>query len=61
MDDVAYIQKTEKASAGEDLASWDMALIVFDLIRDEFADLHVTEVTPVAPAKPAKKAKSTQP
>jgi hypothetical protein len=57
MDDVAHIQKTEAIAPREDLASWDMALIVFDLIRDEFAELHMTEVEPAAPAKLPKKVK----
>ncbi|MFM8469445.1 MAG: hypothetical protein ACKODH_05665 [Limisphaerales bacterium] len=61
MDDVAHIQKTEVVRAAEELPSWDMALLVFDLIRDEFADLHVTETEPTVPAKLPKKAKPTQP
>jgi len=61
MDDVALIQKTEAIGPREDLASWDMALVVFDLIRDEFADLHVTEADPVMPAKLPKKVKPAQP
>lgn len=51
MEDIAHIQRTETVTGQEDQASWDMALLVFDLIRDEFAELHVTEVAPVAPAK----------
>jgi hypothetical protein len=41
MADVAHIQRTETINPKDDLASWDMALLVFDLIRDEFADLQV--------------------
>lgn len=62
MDDMARIQRTEAVSTGEDLASWDMALVVFDLIRDEFAELQATETTPAsapAPGKMPKKLKST--
>ncbi len=51
MDDITHIRRTETVSGQEDLASWDMALLVFDLIRDEFAELHVTEATPTAPAR----------
>ncbi len=67
MEDVAHIQRTEVINPKEDLASWDMALLVFDLIRDEFADLHMHEVDPAVPAKlenkvkRAKPAKPTQP
>ncbi len=61
MDDVAHIQRTETVAAQEDLASWDMALMVFDLIRDEFADLHVTEASPAVPAKLQNKVKPAQP
>lgn len=57
MDDVAHIQQTEPVIAREDLASWDMALIVFDLIRDEFADLHVTETAPAVPTRVQNKIK----
>lgn len=55
MDDVAHIQRTEPVSAREELASWDMALLLFDLIRDEFADLHVVEAPSAIPAKPSPK------
>lgn len=61
MDDVAHIQRTEPATPREDLASWDMALLVFDLIRDEFADLHVSETAPTIPAKLQNKVKPAQP
>lgn len=61
MDDVAHIRRTETISAREDLASWDMALLVFDLIRDEFAELHVDEVDPIVPAKLQNKVKPAQP
>lgn len=57
MENVVRIQRTETVSAQEDLASWDMALVVFDLIRDEFADLSVTEATPAVPVKLPKKVK----
>jgi len=60
MEDVAHIQRTEPA-AGGDLASWDMALLVFDLIRDEFEELHVRDTDPVPPAKLQPKAKKLQP
>jgi hypothetical protein len=64
MDDIAHIQRTEVIDPKADLASWDMALLVFDLIRDEFADLHVSETEPVVPAKlenKVKRAKSSNP
>lgn len=64
MDDVTHIQRTETIGPKEDLASWDMALIVFDLIRDEFADLHVDETDSGVPAKlekSTKRSKSSQP
>lgn len=61
MEDVAHIQRSESVSAREDLASWDMALLVFDLIRDEFAELHVTESEPTIPAKLQNKVKPAQP
>jgi hypothetical protein len=60
MEDVAHIQRTEPATGG-DLASWDMALLVFDLIRDEFADLHVKDVEPVPPVRLQPKARNPQP
>ena len=43
MDDITAIKKAEGTAAKEDLASWDMALLVFDLIRDEFGELYVRE------------------
>ena len=43
MDDITAIKKAEGTAAKEDLASWDMALLVFDLIRDEFGELYVKE------------------
>jgi hypothetical protein len=61
MEDVAHIQRSESVSGREDLASWDMALLVFDLIRDEFAELHVTESEPTIPAKLHNKVKPAQP
>lgn len=61
MDDVSIIQRTEMVSSREDLASGDMALLVFDLIRDEFADLHVHEADPAIPAKLQNKVKLAQP
>ena len=57
MESVSHIQRTEAVAPQEDLASWDMALIVFDLIRDEFADLHVTEASVGSSAKHHKKSK----
>lgn len=61
LDDVAHIQRTENPAAREDLASWDMALLVFDLIRDEFGELHVVETDPVPPAKLQPKVKPAKP
>ncbi|MEN9572407.1 MAG: hypothetical protein RL514_262 [Verrucomicrobiota bacterium] len=61
MDDIAHIQRTEAVNPREDLASWDMALLVFDLIKDEFANLHVVESDLTAPAKLTKKPKSANP
>lgn len=61
MEDVAHIQRSESVSAREDFASWDMALLVFDLIRDEFSELHVTESEPTIPAKLQNKVKPAQP
>ncbi len=60
MEDVAHIQRTEPATGG-DLASWDMALLVFDLIRDEFDELHVKETNPAAPGKAKLNPKKSQP
>ncbi len=60
MADVTLIQRTEPAAVG-DLASWDMALLVFDLIRDEFDELHVEEVVLDQPAKLQPKARNPQP
>ena len=57
MQDVAHIQRTEALNPKDDLASWDMALLVFDLIRDEFADLHVDEADPAVPDKLKRKVK----
>ncbi len=59
MEDVGHIQRTEIVNPKDDLVSWDMALLVFDLIRDEFADLHVHEEDLTAPEKLQKKAKPT--
>lgn len=61
MDDVTHIQRTEPAAVRGDIASWDMALLVFDLIRDEFEDLHVKEADPALPGKFQQKARNTQP
>ena len=62
LDNMAHIQKTETLRPDEELASWDMALLVFDLIRDEFGELHVSEITPEDPAKLKRKhAKPTKP
>ena len=61
MDDVAHIRRTEVVNAKEDLASWDMALVVFDLIRDEFAELQVTEAASASSAAPAKLPKKVKP
>lgn len=61
MDDVAHIQRTEKVAGNEDLASWDMALLVFDLIRDEFADLRPSEVDVATPTKAKKQNQSATP
>lgn len=66
MADISHIQRTETINPKDDLASWDMALLVFDLIRDEFADLHVDEADPAVPdklknkTKPAKSTKSVK-
>ncbi|MEQ2009409.1 MAG: hypothetical protein ABMA26_21720 [Limisphaerales bacterium] len=61
MDDVAHIQRTEAVNPKEDLASWDMALVVFDLIRDEFADLQAVESAAVDTAAPVKLPKKVKP
>ncbi len=61
LEDVGQIQRTEQAGAREDLASWDMALLVFDLIRDEFGELHVVDAEPVLPARMQTKVKSAKP
>lgn len=44
------IRASEKLGPTEDLATWDTALLVVDLLRDEFKELHVQEVdaTPAA-------------
>ncbi|MSU27502.1 MAG: hypothetical protein EXS27_06255 [Pedosphaera sp.] len=64
MEDVSHIQRTEVVTAKEDLASGDMALLLFDLMRDEFAALHVDE-TDSSPTgklpKKSKPAKTTKP
>ncbi len=61
LEDVGQIQRTEKAGASEDLASWDMALLVFDLIRDEFGELHVADADPTVPARLQSKVKAPKP
>jgi hypothetical protein len=61
MDDISHIQRTENPTGREDLASWDMALLVFDLIRDEFGDLHAAEATPSSPAKSTKPTQPSKP
>ena len=61
MDDLAHIQRTETVNAKEDLASWDMALVVFDLIREEFAELQVTEAAATDSAAPVKLPKKVKP
>lgn len=61
MDDVAHIQRTESVTGREDMASWDMALLVFDLIRDEFSDLRVTESDPAIPAKLQNRPRAAKP
>ncbi len=60
MEDIAHIQRTEVVGAREDLASADMALLVFDLIREEFAVLHVEESDPAPPGKLPKKTKAVK-
>ena len=57
----AHIQRTEVVNAKEDLASWDMALVVFDLIREEFAELQVTEAAAANSAAPVKLPKKVKP
>lgn len=61
MEDVARIQRTENPGPNAELASWDMALLVFDLIRDEFGELHVLENDPLLPARLPVKIKPAQP
>lgn len=68
LDNMARIQQTETLRPDEELASWDMALLVFDLVRDEFGELYVAEIPPEAPAKlkhkttkPANSAKPSKP
>lgn len=39
------IRATEKLGPDENLATWDTALLVIDLLRDEFKDLHIHETT----------------
>ena len=60
MDDVNAIKKAEGPAGKEDFASWDMALLVFDLIRDEFADLHVKEEATGPVGKLPKKTKTNK-
>jgi hypothetical protein len=40
IEDLQVISKSEKVSGADSLASWEMALIVFDLLRDEFDQVH---------------------
>ncbi len=50
LSNIDRIRASEKLGPTEDLATWDTALLVIDLLRDEFKELHVHEVdaTPVA-------------
>lgn len=45
MGDIGHIQRTETLGSTEELASGEMALIVFDLIHDEFGELHVKDTS----------------
>ncbi len=54
LQNIDRIRTTEKLSPTDDLATWDTALLVLDILRDEFKDLqiHTIEATPAAaPAK----------
>ena len=50
LSNIDRIRASEKLGPTEDLATWDTALLVIDLLREEFKELHVHEVdaTPVA-------------
>lgn len=57
IDDVAHIQRTEVVDPTEELASLDMGLLVFDIIRAEFDDLQVDGTASGVPGKSGKKGK----
>jgi len=57
IDDLNVIRKSESIRPGDTLASWEMALLVFDVLRHEFPEVHPApedEVEKAAQPEPAK-------
>ncbi len=52
IEDLNVIRKTESLRSGDSLASWEMALIVFDILRIEFDQVHPAPNTASVPATP---------
>jgi hypothetical protein len=52
IEDLNVIRKTESIRSGDSLASWEMALLVFDVLRTEFDQVHPAPNEPNQTAKP---------